>query len=122
MSCNINRVCLMPRSPVAKLADAVNWLDAELKKLDDETRGSANEILKLADMLARELSNDIKITARMAIEEAEEAERREAERLETEYRRRVEEQITMVRDKASKNIDKAVEAVIEELKKLIAGG
>ncbi|MCE4599545.1 MAG: hypothetical protein F7C81_05045 [Desulfurococcales archaeon] len=112
----------MPRSPVAKLADAVNWLEAELKKLDDETRGSANEILKLADMLARELSNDIKITARMAIEEAEEAERREAERLETEYRRRVEEQITMVRDKASKNIDKAVEAVIEELKKLIAGG
>ncbi|MEB3779874.1 MAG: hypothetical protein GSR85_06560 [Desulfurococcales archaeon] len=112
----------MPRSPVAKLADAVNWLEEELKKLDDEARGSANEILRLADMLARELSNDIKITARMAIEEAEEAERREAERLEAEYRRRVEEQITMVRDKASKNIDKAVEAVIEELKKLIAGG
>jgi len=112
----------MPKSPVAKLAEAVNWLEEELKRLDDETRGSANEILRLADMLARELSNDIKIAARMAVERAEEAERREAERLEAEYKKLIEEQLETVKDRASRNFNRAVEAVVDEIKRLIAGG
>ena len=111
----------MAKSPIAKLADAVNWLESELKRLEGETRGKANELVRLGDLLSRELVNDIDIMVHQVLDEALKRVSAEEEKMEAEYRARIEGEVTMIEEKAKTNFDKAVSMVTAEIKRMLGG-
>lgn len=111
----------MPGSPVARLSDAVYWLESELKRLESEVRGGANEIVRYGDLLARELVNDIELTLEQVLEEARRSIDEEARRLEEEYRERIKRELDEIRFKAESNMDKAVDKVVSEIKRILSG-
>ncbi|MEB3773564.1 MAG: hypothetical protein GSR86_01390 [Desulfurococcales archaeon] len=111
----------MAKSPIAKLADAVNWLESELKRLEEETRGKANELVRLGDLLSRELVNDIDIMVHQVLEDALKRVNAEEEKMEIEYKARIESEVALLEEKARANFDKAVAAVTAEVKKMLGG-
>ena len=111
----------MPRSPTARLAEAVLSLERRLEEIEHEAVGLSNEIIKAVDRLARELVARLEEEAEKLVREAEEAAAREAERLRSEYAEREREELERVRLLAERNRERAVRAVAEELKR-IAGG
>ncbi|MCE4602224.1 MAG: hypothetical protein F7C08_00785 [Desulfurococcales archaeon] len=111
----------MQSSPVAKLADAVTWLESELKRLESEARGKANEVVRLGDMLAREIKNDIDIVTLQAIEEARRRVEEESKRLEKEYRNRIEEEVAALKVRAEAFMNDAVKQLVAEIKAILGG-
>ncbi len=111
----------MQRSPVARLADAVNWLEDELKRMEDEARSKANELVRLSDLLARELMNDVDLVVHQVVEEAKRAVEEEAKRLEEEYLAKIESEVARLTSMAEANKDKAIDIVVREIKALLGG-
>ena len=110
------------KSPVANLANAVNWLESELARLESKSKELANEIVRTSDFLVKEVFNDIDIAVKQAIDEASKQVDEALAQLEDEYKKRIEQETASIRATAEANLSKAVEAVVEELKKVIAEG
>ncbi len=110
------------KSPVANLANAVNWLENELARLESKSKELANEIVRTSDLLVKEVFNDIDIAVKQAIDEASKQVDEALAQLEEEYKKRIELETASIRATAEANLSKAVEAVVEELKKVIAEG
>ncbi len=51
----------MARNPVARLAEAVSWLEEELARARERASGEAGEVVRTADLLLEELENDANI-------------------------------------------------------------
>ena len=111
----------MQSSPVAKLAEAVTWLESELKRLEDEARGKANEVVRLGDMLAREIKNDVDIVTLQAVEEARKRVEEESKRLEEEYNKKIEEEVASLKARAEAFMDDAVKQLVAEIKAILGG-
>ncbi len=110
------------KSPVANLANAVNWLESELARLESRSKELANELVKTSDLLVREVFNDIDIAVKQVIDEAAKQVDDALKSLEEEYKKRIEEETATVRATAEANLSKAIEAVVSELKRVIAEG
>ena len=110
------------KSPVANLANAVNWLESELARLESKSKELANEIVRTSDLLVKEVFNDIDIAVKQAIDEASKQVDEALAQLEEEYKKRIEQETASIRATAEANLSKAVGAVVEELKKVIAEG
>lgn len=111
----------MQRSPVARLADAVAWLESELKNLEADARSKANELVRTGDLLSREVKNDIELVVHQAVENARRMVEDESRRLEEEYKKRIEEEITSLKIRAEANMNTAVKELVSEIKAILGG-
>ncbi len=110
----------MPESPVEKLTNTVLQFDTKMDQLSVLAQEYAGEIVKYADLLARELENDINIFYKQLEDQIRAFVESKSKELEKSYSQLKEDKLREVRYKAETNKEKAVEAVVEELKKLLA--
>ncbi len=107
------------KGPVSRLAWAINWLEGELKRLHEETVSKSNELVKYADEMQRELGEDIRASLLDIVASLRGEALKISEALRLEYSRKLEVELRKLESKASSNFDKAVNAVIEEVKRML---
>ena len=112
----------MGDSSVAKLANAIQWLDEELERAAREAGERATRLLQTVDALLREFENDVDIAVEGVRRELAEAVENAVLVLREEYRRREERELAEVRSRAEGRIDEAVKAVLDELVRILEGG
>ncbi len=78
----------------------------------------AGRLVELGDLQARELSNDLEIALKQISDELDAYVKGEMERLKAEYARAREKKLRNVRTSAELNMEEAVTAVYEEIKRL----
>ncbi len=111
----------MAKSPVAKLAEAVLALEEDLRRIDGLARSLANEVTRAGDLLARELENDVKLLARQLSEEAEREAENLARAIRSEYEARIQAEEARAERLGRQNLERAVEAVVEEIIRIAQG-
>ena len=116
------RCTVMGDSSVAKLANAIQWLDEELERAAREAGERATRLLQTVDALLREFENDVDIAVEGVRRELAEAVENAVLVLREEYRRREERERAEVRSRAEGRIDEAVKAVLDELVRILEGG
>ena len=109
----------MEGSPINTLTKAVLQLDDAMVRLGDEAKAAAGEIVRTADQLAQELENDVQLLVYQLVEELKKTVEREAERLRREYSERKEETLRDIRLNAEIRMDEAVNAILEELRRIL---
>ncbi|MCE4608786.1 MAG: hypothetical protein F7C36_00165 [Desulfurococcales archaeon] len=110
----------MTGSSVEKLTNAVLTFDQKMDQLSLQAQEYAGEIVKYADQLARELENDVDILVKQLEEEIRKYVEEKSEELKKSYASMKEEKLREIKYKAETNKDAAVNAVVEELKKLLS--
>lgn len=111
----------MSRSGVSRLAEAVSWFEQELRRLHDESVSKSNDLVRFGDDMARELREDIEAVLSSIIADLREEVLRIEEVLRAEYARRVEEEVRAIDSRSIARFEKAVEAVMEEVKRIALG-
>jgi vacuolar-type H+-ATPase subunit E/Vma4 len=109
----------MPESPITKLTKAVLELDTTLAKIQDEGQSKAGELIQRGDGRARELESDIKLVLQEIKDELDNFVRSEAERLKIKYAAEKEERLRITKASAQQYMDRAVQTILEELRKLL---
>jgi hypothetical protein len=107
--------------PVARLAEAVTWLEEELARIREKASGEAGQIMRTADLLMGELENDAAILVEGIVRElhklAEEEVKRTNAWLDAEKARLARE----LEESARANRQTAVEAVLEKIVEALKG-
>ncbi|MEM0366374.1 MAG: hypothetical protein QXO93_04950 [Acidilobaceae archaeon] len=107
------------KGPVAKLAEAISWFEVELRRAYDEATYLSNELVKFSDVLIREFEADINNVLNSIVSDLRSEASLISEKLRQEYSRRVEEELRIIDSKARANFGKAVDSVVEEIKKIL---
>ncbi len=109
------------KSPLEKLTKAVIQLEEGLEALHNEAQSCANELVKLGDSLGKQVSNDIQIVLKQLVEEIEKEVASRKAIIEAEFASKLKEELARVEEQGKTNKEAAVQAVLEEMKKIIAG-
>jgi len=112
---------LAGKGAVARLAEAVLALEEALEQVQGEARGYANDIVRLGDLLARELANDIDVVVKMISDEVAREVENIARGVEAEYEERIRVEVERAERLGRENLEAAVEAIVEELKRIVGG-
>jgi polyhydroxyalkanoate synthesis regulator phasin len=110
----------MPESPINKLTKAILAFDEDMAKLHDEGKSMAGDLIRTADSLAVELENDIKLVLREILEDLNKTVQTKSEELRKKYLAEKEDKVRLVRFNAEQNMDKAVNRILEELRKILS--
>lgn len=108
----------MARS-VSKLAEAIARLESDLKSVNEEAVVLSNEINALAEDLAAKKREEIRSVLRLALEELERIATEEEEKVKEWFEHELEERIEDVQNTAINNMDRAVNAVFQEIVALL---
>jgi len=111
----------LSKSGVSRLAEAVSWFEGELKRLYDEAVSKSNELVKFGDDMARELREDIEAVLASVVASLRGEALRIEDSLRAEYARRLEEELRLVESRSRARFERAVNAVIEEIKRIAVG-
>lgn len=111
----------MGQSDVARLANAIQWLDEELEKAAKSASEKATSLLKVADSLIREFENDVDVAVKMIADEINAKVEDLVKVLDAEFSEKLEKALDEIKSKAEANIDKAVEVVVREIIRLAEG-
>ncbi len=111
----------MAKSPVARLTEAVLGLEEDLRRIDGVAKSLANEIVRQGDLLAAEMKNDVDLIVKQLSDEI--ARETEALKLsiQKEYEAKIEAEVARAERLGKQNLDKAVEAVVEEIIRTVKG-
>ncbi|MDM7275147.1 MAG: hypothetical protein P3X22_003355 [Thermoprotei archaeon] len=107
------------KGPVSRLAEAINRLEGELKRLHDETVSRSNELVKYGDEMQKELREDIRASLLDIVAGLRGEALKISEALRAEYSKKLEAELMRLDSKASSNFEKAVNAVVEEVKRML---
>jgi len=109
------------KSPVERLASAVNWIEDEIEKLRGVTKRYSRELLELADKLASELEVEANRVLERILAELREELGSISRNLEEEHKDRLSKILDEIRKKAEKNFDDAVDEVVKAIIRLVEG-
>ena len=111
----------MAKSPVARLTEAVLGLEEDLRRIDGVAKSLANDIVRQGDLLAAEMKNDIDLLVKQISDEI--ARETEALKLsiQKEYEAKIEAEVARAERLGKQNLDNAVEAVVEEIVRIVKG-
>lgn len=104
---------------VERLANAIIELESDVEEARQRAVEISNDITALAERLAAEKRSEIRRILALAVEELERIASEEEERLKEEFENTVSERVEEVGETATANMDKAVEAVLRELREII---
>ncbi|MDP8003008.1 MAG: hypothetical protein ACP5I6_07240 [Caldisphaera sp.] len=111
----------MVKSDVAKLADAVNWLEESLKELSNESREKSSQLVSLADDLGKQILEESKKYLNKAINEMDNSYKQSIEIMKDEYSKKEKEELLLTEKLGNENYNAAVKEVIDQIKKLVSG-
>jgi predicted metal-dependent hydrolase len=111
----------LSKSGVSKLAEAVSWFEEELKRLYEESVSKSNDLVRFGDDMARELREDIEAALAGIIADLREEALKVEEALRADYERRLGEELRSIEVKSAARFERAVRAVLEEVKRIVQG-
>ncbi len=111
----------MAKKGVSRLAEAVSWFEEELKRLYDEAVSKSNDLVRFGDEMAKELRDDIEAILASIIADLRKEVLKIEEALRNEYERRLEEELRSIESRSTARFEKAVKAVLEEVKRITQG-
>lgn len=89
-------------------------------RLSDKAKAEAGDLVRRADSLARELENDIDILLYSLKEDLKKTVEQEAEKLRKAYAQKKEDAIRMINYNAEIHMEEAVNAILEEIKRILS--
>jgi len=112
----------MSKEAINKLLEAVIELERSIREAESYVKSVQAELVKRADSIAAQLSQEADVIASEASRQLEELYKAEASRIEADLARRLEDVERDLRERADKNFERAVQAVIEAVKRIASGG
>ena len=112
----------MSKEAVNKLLEAVVELERSIREAESYVKLVQAELVKRADSIAAQLSQEADVIASEASRQLEELYKAEASRIEADLATRLEDVERDLRERADKNFERAVQAVIEAVKRIASGG
>ncbi len=106
---------------ISTLAEAVIWLDEEVEKIKAEIKEKATDLLKLADELAENLSEESEAELRSLIKDLSERLKEIEKSLEEEHKEELMRSLKEVEELSKENFEKAVNEVEKTIIKLLGG-
>ncbi|MCE4628368.1 MAG: hypothetical protein F7C34_04380 [Desulfurococcales archaeon] len=89
-------------------------------RLADKAKAEAGDLVRRADALARELENEIDILLYSIRDDLKRTVEQEAEKLRKAYAQKKEDTIRTINYNAEIHMDEAVNAILEEIKKILS--
>ena len=109
------------KSPVEKLTQAVLGLEQGLLDLHNEAQGYANALVRHGDALARQLANDIEIVLKSLVDEIKKELENQKAAVRSSYEEKTKSELEKIHKQGKENLDTAVDAVVEEIIKIVSG-
>jgi len=109
-------------SPVARLAEAVNWLEEELARVRERVSGEAGGLVRTADLLMEELENDANILVEGIVRELHKLAEEEVEEINVWLDGEKARVAREIEESARANRGRAVEEVLRVVRERLAGG
>ncbi len=110
------------KSPIEKLTNAVIALEKGLETLHQDAQTCANELIREGDALGKQVSNDIDIILKQLLDEINRSVAEKRGMIEADFAARLERELDRVKELGEKNREKAIQAVLAEMRKIITGG
>ena len=102
-----------------RLTRAALELDEKMAEMDSLVKSRAGGLVELADGLAAELENDLKLVLKQLVDELRMEVERRSEELRRKYAAEKEEKLRLLNFSAEANREDAVRAVLEELRRIL---
>jgi len=107
---------------VNKLLEAIIELERSIREAEAYVKSVQAELVKRADSIAAQFSQEADRIASEASRQLEDLYKTEALRIEADLARRLEEAERGLRERADRNFERAVQAVVEAVKRIASGG